>query len=83
VRGGIVALIVVSVLGLTAWAIVDFENWKHRCREAGGAVEERYEGTDMVITYTYDAKGNVTGYYYTPTDRYSYHCWLNGQEIQP
>lgn len=76
-------LVAVTLVGLVTWAVVAMHNWEKACHEMGGSVDERYEYTAMDTTYTYDAKGNVTGVIITPRDVYSYHCMVNGQEVDP
>lgn len=78
----IAALVLACVGGITA-AFVAMHRWEKRCIAAGGEVEQRYEYTQNNTTYTYDAKGNITGVIITPVDIYSYHCWVDKEEIEP
>ena len=74
---------VVAVIGgLITWMVVAQNRWEHRCREAGGKVEQRYEGTITTFSYTYDAKGNITSVTPVITQTYSYHCWVGGREVK-
>jgi hypothetical protein len=76
-------LAVIAVVGFITWAIVAQANWNKACHNAGGRIEQRYEYTQTNTHYTYDAKGNVTGFYITSDPVYSYHCWVGGQEVDP
>jgi hypothetical protein len=80
---GVLALVFLVLTGLIVWGVIAMHNWEEACKDAGGKVEERYERTDMVMTNTYDGKGNLTGITVIPTQVYSYHCWVNGKEIDP
>jgi len=68
-------LVVAGLAGLAIWAIVAQGRWEARCHDAGGRVEERFEG--YITTYT--QVGNVQVPQITP--QYSYHCWVGGREV--
>jgi hypothetical protein len=70
-----------AAVGLMVWGLVDLHRWSNRCHDAGGMIETRFEGYITTYSYTYDAKGNVTGMTPQMTPDYSYHCWVNGSEV--
>jgi hypothetical protein len=76
------AALVAVIGGLVIYAVVDFNNWQKACLAASGEVEERYEYTTVDTTYTYNANGTIATVIILPRDVYSYHCWVNHQEIE-
>ncbi len=77
------ALLVLGTIAATAWAVVAMHQWTKACHDAGGWVEQRWEYATMDMYYTYDAKGNIASVVPVVTQHYSYHCWVNHQEIDP
>lgn len=70
------ACLATLLAGVIWWTAVGMDDWADRCQDAGGVVESRYLG-DTVI---YVNSGNgVRVPIVTPN--YSYHCMVNGQEI--
>lgn len=57
---------------LITYLVIAMNNWEDRCNDIGGVVESRYMYTQMTTI------NNVTTY----TDIYSYHCMVNGSEVE-
>lgn len=77
-----VALAIALTAGVTVWAVVALHQWTKACHDAGGKVEERWEYADVQLVNSYDAKGNLVSVTPVVTQHYSYHCWVNGVEVQ-
>jgi hypothetical protein len=72
------------IAAVVAWivvAVVMQVKWTNKCHDAGGWVEQRYEYSSIDMTYMYDSKGNITAVIPTVTQHYSFHCWVNHQEV--
>lgn len=67
----VAVLLVAAALAL--WAGLVQSRWGDRCRDSGGTVEKRFEG----IRTTHIGNGQY------PSAHYSYHCWINGREVNP
>lgn len=68
---GIVGAVVLC--GLVVWLFVSMDRWEDRCHDAGGSVEERFEGFITVFV------GNPPMPQLLP--QYSEHCMVNGTEV--
>lgn len=55
---------------ILTWAVIAQNAWANRCRDAGGTVEERFEGFMTII---------INGQPHLQP-QYSDHCWINGHE---
>ncbi|MDT5119260.1 MAG: hypothetical protein QOE30_4999 [Mycobacterium sp.] len=60
------------VAGLVIWAVISMNAWESRCHDAGGTVETRFEGFMTIYV------NNMPQL----QPQYSYHCWVDGQEVQ-
>jgi hypothetical protein len=74
-------LFIAALVGAVIWVVVAQHRWENRCHDAGGKVEQRFEGYITTFSYTYDAKGNITSVIPVIVQDYSYHCWVNGAEV--
>ena len=81
--GVLATLGVLAVVGLVVWAAVQSQRWTQACIDAGGKVERRWEYASLDMQYIYGSKGEIIGVIPITTQHYSYHCWVNRQEIFP
>lgn len=71
--GVMLAAVLAAAVGVLA--LHSGGDWPARCEQAGGTVEERYEGMVTIL----DGNPPVS----TLVPDYSFHCWVDGQEVEP
>lgn len=66
-----IAMAVLALAAVLTLAFVGQNRWENRCRDASGTVEARFEGFITVI---------INGVPHL-NPQYSYHCWIDGREV--
>lgn len=76
-----IGLFIAMIVAAVVWSVVETHRWIQACHDAGGWVEQRWEYATMDMYYNYDARGNIVSVVPIVTQHYSYHCWVNHQEV--
>jgi hypothetical protein len=83
-KTGLAAVTAVAALAIggATWGIVAGVEFDHKCQDHGGHTVTEQTGWTQNTHYTYDAKGNVTGFYITTDPTYTTYCRdTRGQDV--